>query len=65
MKPTELGQLLSIRPDNLTRRHLWPMVTDGILNRTYPDNPQHPKQAYQARQLDLPIDGDGDPIDSG
>ena len=53
LRPVELGSLLGIRPDNLTKRHLSSMVNDGILERIFPDNPNHPDQAYRARQLRL------------
>jgi hypothetical protein len=54
LRPVELGQILGMRPDNLTRRHLSPMVELGSLVRTFPDNPNHPEQAYRARQAGLP-----------
>jgi predicted ArsR family transcriptional regulator len=44
----ELASLLDIRPDNLTRRHLTPMVERGELSRRYPDVPNHPDQAYRS-----------------
>ncbi len=50
MKPAELGAILGIRADNLTKRHLTEMVTEGRLRRLFPDEPTHPKQAYAAPQ---------------
>ncbi len=54
----ELGGLLDIRPDNLTRRHLSPMVERGELERRYPDAPSHPEQAYRARTTPLTLFGE-------
>ena len=31
------------------------MVEEGRLERTHPDNPSHPEQAYRARQATLPV----------
>ncbi|QAT81687.1 ATP-dependent DNA helicase [Corallococcus coralloides] len=46
--PTELAKKLSYSPDKLTERHLKAMVDEGLLERTHPDNPAHPAQAYRA-----------------
>lgn len=48
LSAVELASVLDIRPDNLTRRHLTPMVEAGELSRRYPDVPNHPEQAYRA-----------------
>lgn len=47
-RPLDLAEVLSIDPANLVERHLSPMVKEGVLERTYPDNPNHPAQAYRA-----------------
>ena len=45
---SELSLLLGLRNGKLTERHLSPMVKNGILERRYPDNLNHPEQAYRA-----------------
>jgi ATP-dependent DNA helicase RecG len=40
---------------HLSVNHLTPMVTSGELERRYPDNLAHPKQAYRTRQSVLPL----------
>jgi hypothetical protein len=34
----------------LVERHLAPMISEGLIERTHPDNPTHPEQAYRARR---------------
>jgi hypothetical protein len=52
--PGELAQLLGLKDAaKLVERHLAPMVHDGILRRTHPDVPSHPRQAYAAVQTTL------------
>ncbi|WP_208752739.1 Fic family protein [Corallococcus carmarthensis] len=46
--PAELAEALHYSPDKLTERHLKAMVEEGLLERTHPDNPAHPAQAYRA-----------------
>ncbi|NOK23514.1 Fic family protein, partial [Corallococcus carmarthensis] len=46
--PAELAEALRFSPDKLTERHLKAMVEEGLLERTHPDNPAHPAQAYRA-----------------
>ncbi|KYF74142.1 hypothetical protein BE17_23170 [Sorangium cellulosum] len=60
LRPAELGALLGMRPDNLTKRHLSAMVNQGWLLRTHPENPNHPEQAYRASQIPLVPFGDRD-----
>jgi hypothetical protein len=49
MGPAELARVLGFRdPRLLVRRHLRPLVEAGRLERTHPDNPSHPDQAYRA-----------------
>jgi len=43
----QLAALLSREPGGLQRWHLRPMVQEGQLVMQYPDNPNHPKQAYR------------------
>ena len=44
----ELAELLSFRQHNLTAGHLAPMVESGQLERRFPGQPNHPRQAYRA-----------------
>ncbi len=47
--PRELVAVLGLKDAaNLSRKHLWLLVTEGKLERRYPDNPAHPQQAYRA-----------------
>ncbi|MFT7519570.1 MAG: ATP-dependent DNA helicase RecG [Kiritimatiellia bacterium] len=51
MGPADLARVLGFRdPRLLVRRHLKPLVDDGRLERTRPDSPSHPKQAYRTPQ---------------
>ncbi|WP_438001459.1 hypothetical protein WMF26_18905 [Sorangium sp. So ce185] len=34
----------------LVERHLSPMVSEGLLERTHPENLRHPEQAYCSRK---------------
>ncbi len=43
----QLATLLGREAGGLQRFHLRPMVQDGQLVMLFPDNPNHPKQAYQ------------------
>ena len=52
LKPAELGSILRIRADNLTKRHLTEMVAEGRLRRLFPGEPTHPNQAYAAASDD-------------
>jgi ATP-dependent DNA helicase RecG len=51
-----LAQLLSYKPGNLANRHLGPMVKEGMLERRFPEKPNHPEQAYRVKleQVDQP-----------
>ena len=44
----ELAEFLNFRPHNLTAGHLAPMVESGQLERRFPGQPNHPRQAYRA-----------------
>ena len=44
----DLGLLLQIDPANLAKRHLSPLVEEGALERTIPDQIRHPEQAYRS-----------------
>ena len=44
----ELAKLLSFRQHNLTAGHLAPMVESGQLERRFPGQLNHPRQAYRA-----------------
>jgi len=43
----QLATLLNREPGGLQRWHLRPMVQEGQLVMQYPDNPNHPRQAYR------------------
>ena len=48
-KPKALASLLGLaRHDLLVERHLEPLCDEGLLERTYPETPNHPEQAYRA-----------------
>ena len=51
--PAELARWLQIKPENLTTRHLSPMVESGELERRFPDKPTHAEQAYRAPRPSL------------
>lgn len=44
----DLGLLLNVDSANLVRRHLSPLVRQGVLARTIPELPRHREQAYRA-----------------
>ncbi|MXX41141.1 MAG: hypothetical protein F4Z85_24330 [Gemmatimonadetes bacterium] len=44
----ELAEVLNFRQHNLTAGHLAPMVESGQLERRFPGQPNHPRQAYRA-----------------
>jgi len=46
----ELGVVLNRNPEYLRQNYLQPMVRDGEAEMTRPDEPNHPDQAYRARQ---------------
>ncbi|MBI1826076.1 MAG: putative DNA binding domain-containing protein [Planctomycetes bacterium] len=48
LKAEELARILGRDQLYLTRTYLGPMVRDGELRYTIPDNPAHPQQAYRA-----------------
>jgi ATP-dependent DNA helicase RecG len=51
LQAAELGALLGMTPANLVRRHLGPMAADGQLERTVPQTPAHPGQAYRTPRV--------------
>jgi ATP-dependent DNA helicase RecG len=48
-----LGLYLGMNYENLSKRHLGAMVAEKRLNRTHPENPNHPAQAYRTAQGSL------------
>jgi ATP-dependent DNA helicase RecG len=47
--PRELVAVLGLKDAaNPSRKHLWPQVTEGRVERRYPENPAHAQQAYRA-----------------
>ena len=48
MTSAELAKLLNFHQHNLTEGHLAPMVESGQLERRFPGQPNHPRQAYRA-----------------
>jgi predicted ArsR family transcriptional regulator len=54
MSPQELADHLGLKDvGKLVERHLSPMVADGRLSRTHPDNPSHPNQQYTTTQATI------------
>ena len=53
----QLGLLLQIDPANLAKRHLSPLVDEGALERTIPDQIRHPEQAYRSTSRPPGADG--------
>ncbi len=52
--PAELAQVIGFSTaSKLVERHLAPMVREGMLARTFPNDPTHPQQAYFAAQTSL------------
>jgi hypothetical protein len=52
MTPTELARNLGKKDvSNFVRAHLSPMLEAGELERTHPENPAHPRQAYRTTAL--------------
>ena len=51
-RPVELAVLLERSRDYITQNYLTPMVKDGQLERTHPETPGHPKQAYRTIETD-------------
>lgn len=46
--PSDLARVLPVTsPKMLVHRHLSPMVEAGMLERTHPESPNHPDQAYR------------------
>ncbi len=54
---SEIARYLNFQQGNLTRNYLSPMVESGLLERRFPENLNHPHQAYRAvsSQLTLPL----------
>lgn len=53
----ELAELLNFRQHNLTAGHLAPMVESGQLERRFPGQLNHPRQAYRAVARQVRRDG--------
>jgi len=49
LKAEQIARYLGRKQINVTRTYLAPMVRDGKLEYTFPDNPAHPQQAYRTR----------------
>lgn len=47
----ELGLLLEMDPANLSKRHLSPLVEQGVVERAIPDRINHPEQAYRSTRF--------------
>ena len=46
--------ILDLEPRSLMRRYAGPIVKKGVLVRLYPDDPQHPQQAYRVKSPESP-----------
>jgi ATP-dependent DNA helicase RecG len=49
----DLAALVHLRADKLVERHLSAMVAEGRLERTFPETPNHPEQAYRSTAATL------------
>jgi ATP-dependent DNA helicase RecG len=47
LKASEIATLLGRNKDYIQYKFLLPMIQEGELEYTFPDNPSHPKQAYR------------------
>ena len=45
----DLARFLDMHKPSLVYRHLRPLVDAGILELKYPEQPNHPRQAYRTR----------------
>ncbi len=52
--PAELARWLAKDRSNLVKRHLRPMLREGLLELRYPDRRSSPKQAYRALRRSAP-----------
>ena len=48
LQASEISQILDRDQAYITRQYLTPLVRNGMLAFTLPDNPAHPQQAYKA-----------------
>ena len=48
--PSEIAVLLKRSHRYVRDHYLTPMVESGELELTFPDNPAHPRQAYQVKK---------------
>ena len=46
LRGDDVANILGRGKDYVTRTYLYPMVRDGLLRFTFPDQPAHPQQAY-------------------
>ena len=46
----ELAEILNRNKKWVKRSYLFPMIRDGILEYTIPENPKHPNQAYRTKK---------------
>ncbi|WP_255407702.1 RNA-binding domain-containing protein [Rhodopirellula sp. MGV] len=44
----DIAELLQRNQDRVLKSYIRPMVEKGLLKRTYPDDPNHPQQAYRS-----------------
>ena len=50
----EIAKALGRQPSTVRTKYLPPLLERGALRRKYPDNPQHPLQAYRTAEQDRP-----------
>jgi hypothetical protein len=48
LTPRQVGRLVERNPQGIQDRYLRPMAKSGELALRYPDEPNHPEQAYKA-----------------
>jgi hypothetical protein len=46
----QIASLLNRSPDDIRFRFIKPMIQEGLLERRYPQQPNHERQAYRTRE---------------
>ena len=39
--------------ENFLENHLWPAIEEGLIEKLYPNNPNHPRQKYRLTEKAL------------
>jgi hypothetical protein len=48
----QIATLLHRTPNNIRQRYIKPMLEEGLLERRFPQQPNHESQAYRARKME-------------